>query len=668
MSRRRLRRVLGFAFASALALVPALAPAPVAAARPDLTIVGAATYDVLPAEGRVAVRVELTATNHLRDSITRRFFFRNGFVTVLPGTSGFRLTGGNGTPKVTVQEQTDTFTNLKLDFGANLAARRSTELTLTFDLRDPGGDPARPVRISPSLITFDAWAVATPETPGASVAVRLPTGLNVTMGRGPLQGPTADAGAEVWTSGELDVPLDFVADVDANRSTEYAETSHGVALANGEAAVVIRSWPDDTAWRDRVASLVERALPILEEDIGLPWPVDGPLTIQEALVRGPEGDAGVFDPAERRLDVAYAATDAAIVHHLAHAWFNGALVADRWAAEGFASYYAELAATELGIVGPQVGEAAGPALEPGPLRLNAWIPGASAEDDAYAYAASLEVARTLARRSGGEALTRTWDLAARGVGAYRPDAETEEPAESPPDWRGLLDLLEESGEEELEDVWRAWVARPEDAAALAARAEARTQYEATLAEAGEWRLPPSIRQAMRSWRFDVAGDQLTAADEVLTQRARLEAAAAAEDLELPSTLRELFEGDAGLAAAAVEASSEQATVDAIAAAVSARPVEPDLVQGALIRIGLLTTDPELDLVAARQELASGDLDVAHADATAAAEAWASAADVGRSRIVSTVLLLVALAVFVSLVRGARRKQSVESTSEVPADA
>ena len=79
---RRIRIALALAFVVALGVMPALAPAPAAAARPNLTMVGETTYDVLPEEGRIAVTVRLTATNHLKNTSTRRFFFRTGFLTV----------------------------------------------------------------------------------------------------------------------------------------------------------------------------------------------------------------------------------------------------------------------------------------------------------------------------------------------------------------------------------------------------------------------------------------------------------------------------------------------------------------------------------------------------------------------------------------------------------
>jgi len=197
----RLRRAATVALAWGVALAtlgpPALAP--VLAATPGLTITAATTYDARPAEGRVVVTSTLTSTNHLKDTVTKRFFFRTAVVTVLPGTSGFKLSGGSGKPKVSVAKRVSTYTNLKLDLGANLAAGKTTTLTLTFDLKDPGGARDRTVRISPSLISFVAWAIATPSTPGSSVTVLLPSGYSATIGQGPMTGPVADgAGHDVF--------------------------------------------------------------------------------------------------------------------------------------------------------------------------------------------------------------------------------------------------------------------------------------------------------------------------------------------------------------------------------------------------------------------------------------------------------------------------------------
>ena len=662
---RRIRIALALAFVVALGVMPALAPAPAAAARPNLTMVGETTYDVLPEEGRIAVTVRLTATNHLKNTSTRRFFFRTGFLTVLPGTSGFKVTGGAATPRVTVSSRTETYTNLRINFGANLAAGKSTTLTLTFDLKDPGGAPNRPVRVSPSLVSFAAWAFATPETPGATVSVRFPPEYNVSVQRGPLQGPvTESTGHLVWSSGELDAPLEFVADVAADRPSDYAETKLQVDLEAGPAAVVLRSWPDDPEWRDRVQGLIERALPVLEREIAVPWPLDGELSVEEALVRATGGYAGLFDPRESRIEIAYSASDGVVLHELAHAWFNGRLVADRWIAEAFASYYAGLAATELGVdpVAPALPDEPSPAAIP----LNDWGPSGtdSPDSEAWAYAASLELARLVAARAGPDALQAVWSKAARGVGAYQPDAAAEERAGSPPDWRGLLDLLEAETATEFDDLWRTWIARPEDVPALDDRAATRDLYEQSVALAGEWRLPPPIREAMRSWRFDLAREQLSAADAVQEQRRQLEASAALVGATLPDTLRTKFEGDGGLVAAAAEATAEQAALDAIAAAQAARPTDPAIGDRIFTSVGLFLTDPEGQLAASLEHFAEGDLLAAYESAQSADSVWSAAADVGRGRIAGAGLLAVSLLLLLGMVRA--RRHRTEAAAATPA--
>src|SRR5262249_39392245 len=151
-------------------------------------------------------------------------------LAVLPSTTNFRLTTSGGAPRVTVSRRTTGYTLLRLDLGSNLAAGATRKLTLTFDLKDPGGAPDRPVRISPSLVSFYAWAFASPATPGSTVSVTFPAGYNVTVGRGPLTGPTIGANdAQTWTSGSLASPLSFVADLAADHPSDYVDTPRSVA-------------------------------------------------------------------------------------------------------------------------------------------------------------------------------------------------------------------------------------------------------------------------------------------------------------------------------------------------------------------------------------------------------------------------------------------------------
>jgi hypothetical protein len=651
--RARLLRLLALVVLVAGGVVGgASAPAPVRAATPDLTMVTDATYDVLPDERRVAVSVDITATNHLRDTVTRRFYFDTGYLAVLPGTTHFKVTASGATPKVSVAAKKKDYTLLKISFGTRLSSGRSLALKLTFDVPDPGGAPERPVRISPSLVSFFAWAYATDSTSGSSVTLRVPAGYTTTVGRGPLTGPTIDStGAQVWTSGKLATPLTFIADINADKPGGYATSTRTIRLDDRTATIALQAWPDDPEWAARVGDLFGDGLPKLATAIGLPWPLDKPLDVQEAVVRTTGGYAGLFDPSTSRVQVAYAADALVVLHEASHAWFNGALVADRWTAEAFASYYAEEAARALGI------KAASPALtdelRASAYPLNAWGPvgEGEAKSDAYGYAASLELARAIAARAGDDGLRAVWEAAAGRIGAYQPLGGPVEKVADPPDWRGLLDLLEESGTA-YEDLWRTWVVRPDDLALLTDRAVARSTYTALVTRAGAWRLPASIRAAMRTWQFATAEGAMRDADAVLDQRAALETEAAAAGVTLPDGLRLAFEGSDGIPAAAAEASAEQATLDALVAAAGARP--PDL--GPLEALGLIGVDPEHDLGAARADFSKGDLSSAASLAGRAETAWRTASGVGRGRLISIGLLLVAAALATFLVLQRRRSR------------
>lgn len=639
--------------ASRAALVAALAllvgslgfgigPSPIRAATPDLTLVSDTTYDVLPDAGAIHITSVVTATNRLHDTVTKRFFFRTAYLAVLPGTSGFKVSAAGLAPTVSVAARTATYTLLRLNLGTDLASGKSVALTLTFDLKDPGGVPERPLRVSPSIISFTAWSFGTADTPGSSVTVRFPTGYTVTVGRGPLSGPTADAaGHDVWTSGRLSAPLTFIADLTADRPGDFDDTHLAPVLGAASARVDLRSWPDDPAWRDRVGDLLTRGLPALATEIGVPWPVKGELIVQEALVRNTGGYAGLYDPTTGIVLISYTASSLVVLHEAAHAWFNGRLVADRWAAEAFASYYASRAAAELKlkVTNPALTDA----LKANAFPLNGWggIGVVPADSEAYGYAASLAFAEAVAERAGPEALAAIWAKASAGDGAYQPVTGSE-PLGQVPDWRNLLDLFEDTTGKPFDDLWRQWIARPADVVLLDERAAARAAYAKALADAGDWTLPRSIRDALRSWHFDTAMAQLAAAESVLGQRAQLDAATAATGATLPPTLEATFEGEAGLPAAAAEATAELSTVEAIRQAELAQPANVPGTPGVLILVGLVGSDPMAELGTAKSAFATGDLQGAIAAASAAANDWTTAADRGRARLVSVGLLALGL--------------------------
>jgi hypothetical protein len=167
----------------------------------------------------------------------------------------------------------------------------------------------------------------------------------------------------------------------------------------------------------------------------------------------------------------------------------------------------------------------------------------------------------------------------------------------------------------------------------------------TLDDAGDWELPRSIREALTTWQFGRAEGLLAQADEVLTQRDDIEAAAVAAGLNPPDTLETLFEGDRGLPAAHARR-AERAALDTLVAAAATRAADPEPLQV----LGLLGSEPELDLAAARSAFTDGDLASAVERADVARAVWTSAGDVGTRRALSILggVLLVSLMVVLGI--------------------
>ena len=156
----------------------------------------------------------------------------------------------------------------------------------------------------------------------------------------------------------------------------YAETTLTVPVDGRPLPITLRAWPDDPAWAKRVGGLLERGLPALAEAIGLPWTADRPLD----RGRGGQPAARPASPAAttptaRPIEIAYYADQFVILHEAAHAWFDGGLLADRWANEGFASWYALDAAATAEAEGragepltPELDRRPDPAQRLGPAR------------------------------------------------------------------------------------------------------------------------------------------------------------------------------------------------------------------------------------------------------------------------------------------------------------
>jgi hypothetical protein len=637
------------------------------AAATDLTVVADALYTVHPKDRRVAISASLTVTNRTRETRTRRFFFDHAFLAVQPGTTGFTLSGAPGAT-VRVVKRTKDSTLLRLGFGTRLYSGARRTYRLTFDLIGAGKGANPQTRVGTGLVTVPLWAYASNRASGSTVSVAFPRGFEVTVAAGsmPVKVKSPDGGT-VLRSGRIAAPLTWFAYVVGQEPAVYKDHPVDVRTEDGTVPLVLRAWADDAAWANRTGRLFRSALPVLREQLGIQWPYTDPMVVQEAVSRTEGAYAGLFDPAALRIEVAYWADGLTTLHEAAHAWFNGGLLADRWANEGFASLYARRAADALDVAGasPVMTDAAQAAAIP----LNAWPPSgqagssnrATAAQEKYGYAASYQLAQAIAERAGDDALRRVWAAAATGTGAYQPPADSvaegpgaqasrPESVAGPPDWRGVLDLLEDQTGTSFSDLWRQWVVRPEEASLLDVRAEARRSYERTLALAGDWQLPRGIRDALRTWQFDAAEQQLADARTVIAQRTALREIAGATGVQLPDRMRSPFE-DGLMAEASTQAEIQRNAILTIGRAEAARSGDDDI----LSRIGMLGEDPDADLAAAREAFGRDDIEATVAAANDAHRAWTGAWQEGRRRAMLALAGIATLLIIVSVVAGAFRR-------------
>lgn len=643
-------------------------PAPVAAARPDLTLVGDASYVVVPDDATVRVAVDLTATNNRSDTATRRYYFEEAFLAVQPGTTGFAISSPDGKAGVRVSSTTDEYTLLRITFGSRLFSGRSTTFQLTFELPDPGGPAERDVRIGQALVTFPVWAFATDDTAGGSATLTIPGDYEVGFAAGSMDGPTdGPDGNQVFRTGTLADPLDFFAYVVADRPGAYAGTSIRPEVLGVPVPLSVEAWVDDQDWGARVGDLFVRGLPALGDAVGVPLAArDEPFVVREGVSRTLGGYAGIFDPAAGRIDIDYAAGPFVILHEAAHLWFNGGFLAERWANEGFASYYASAAAVDLEVEATP--DILTPELEAARIPLNAWG-GVGTEGDAtedFGYAASLALASSIAERAGADGLRAVWTAVAADEAAYQPRHEASarpEARSSSPDWRGLLDLLEERTGGRFDDLWARWVVREDQAELLDQRALARAQHTEVADLAGDWELPALIRAELEAWRFTDAQGLIAQARAILDERAVIEDRARSKGLEPPPTLRTRFE-EGALRAADAEARAELTAIDALDLAEAARDSEPTILR----TIGLLGEDPEADLLAAEAAFEAGDLVTAVEAAERARVSWVDAESVGTRRALSALgalLLVLTVGVLLAIQVRARRRRSRLDQGDLP---
>ncbi|HEY7702863.1 MAG TPA: hypothetical protein VIB02_11165, partial [Candidatus Limnocylindrales bacterium] len=249
-------------------LMPGAAPT-IRAAEDDLRLSADATYRVVPADGEVRVRVDWKATNLQPNTVRRtpsgilttRYFYDRLLFTVPIEAREIRATSGGG--RLSVSTRDLEFSRQVTVRIPNLYYRQSRSMRVDFVL--PGGKPRSDsdVRVGRAFTTFTAWAWG--DANRGAVRIILPSGFDAEGYGDDVTQRTYDDRVEL-TSGRIADPLDWYRVVVADRPTQLTQ----VDVDTGGRKIVVRAWPEDVTWRERVSDVLTDGLPELEKMIGRP--------------------------------------------------------------------------------------------------------------------------------------------------------------------------------------------------------------------------------------------------------------------------------------------------------------------------------------------------------------------------------------------------------------
>ena len=626
MTSRALRALL----LAVLALAAGLPPAPVAAA--EFTLETDATYDVRPADGEVQVAVQMTFTNTTPDPEGQFSVFPEIRVAVHDGVSSATASDGEGELEVDVAVDENDVNVATIELREGLRYEDSVEIELRYALTDTD-DPQ--LRVRPSVVVFPVWGFGTT----GAVTVRLPAGYEARVD-GDALNAAPDGSLE---SGPIDDPTQWLALLTATRPSDLVTFETTVPLAGGTADLQVRAFPDDEAWGERTLALIEEALPLIEEELGLPYPRVGTLVLTETAV----GDTSGF--AERPgtgtdIPVAFDQPEFTALHQVAHVWLTPELVEARWIREGLASDVASRVAERVGVDAPFDPVAEAERVADAAYPLDAWDPVARGAAEAFGYAASWALLAELREAVGDEAMRTVLGRVATSMGAYE-NAEIEAPADNgsapqqPLTSRSFLDQLEAVSGADLAPRFAERVLIESDVALLEARAAAREAYDELIVAADSWGAPDPVRLAMRDWEFDAAGDAISEALVWLEGRDRLLAMMGESGLSAPDRLKQTYASFGGGAQAREELETETAVAETYAATLDDVNGERSL----LGRVGLIGgPDPAQRLTVANGRFADGDLRGAVDAISEAQRILASAETGGVIRLLSAALVIVIL--------------------------
>ncbi len=637
----RPRRLLPTAAAAVLLLgsfAPTVAPAVRAA---EYTMETRAGYVVRPDEGVIDVTVAITFTNTTPDPEGQFSVFDEVKIAVHDLAQDVAAEDDEGELDVAVAMEGDVNV-ATVSLRDDLRFEESAELTVSWTLAD-SEEPR--LRVRPSVVVFPAWGFGT----ASEVRIEVPAAYEVRV-----DGDLLEQDGDALTSGPIEDPSRWLALVTALRPADHVDIDANVPLGGGTADLRVRAFADDVAWGERISALLVEALPLIEQEVGLPYPRIGQLVVTETVASGGSGFGEQLNGGTE-IAVAFDQPPFTAVHQVTHVWISPALVESRWLREGLTSLVAARVSAALEVDLPFDPDERAAELVEAAFALDAWTADAGVDGEAYGYAASWAFVEQLEAMVGSPAIRTVLARVAGGIGPYQSADVVPDPL---PDGvaapasslttRSFLDHLETVSKQRLGDVFADRALTEGDVALLPEREESRVAFDVLVAAGGSWQAPDPVRGAMTAWQFDDARAQIEEAAAWLERRDDLLAAMRAVGLSAPDRLRQAYRTHGGGAEAVDELEAERAVVDAYAATAADVNGERSFVE----RVGLIGgPDPTTQLNLANGRFADGDLRGAIEAVTEAQRLVASAETGGIVRIASAVVVIVLLlALAVLLVR------------------
>ena len=633
---------------------------PVVRAADGIVVTSETRYVVDPAAAVVHATVTLIARNVTPDSTgpsgTTRYYFDGVNVGVQPDAVRLGATQ-DGLPVRVTAVPGKGYQLVTVAFRGAIYFDETARLELSFDLPAGGPRSTSDVRVGLAFASFLAWSFGDTGT----IRIEVPPAFTTDI-TGANMARSIENGAAVFSATTTDA-LDWFAWVNARNDAGL--TRQQLDIPGGE-QVVVRAWPEDGTWRGRVSTLLTGGVPALATRIGLPWPVTGPLNVLEIHTPLLEGYGGFFNSARTEITVSEDLDALTIVHEASHAWFNETLFSERWIDEGLADEYAAQVLGDLGE--PVTGLRTASRSDPFAFALEDWPPPSAIRDSAsssredYGYAAAYTVIHEVAAAAGEAGMRRVFQAAHDHTTAYV-GAGAPEPAALPNDWRRFLDLVEElGGATGTADLLATWALPPDAAAQLAPRATAVAAYRALLADSGGRAAPWAVRAQLDSWTFDAAVALIAEAERVVARIDALEAEARSVGEDVPTGLELGYAqaNDQGaLDGEEAFGTSLQAPLDALAGAIRAGAESRDW----LTTVGLLGSDPDAELAAARLAWGIGNLNDTTALAGTVQATLGSAPRLGRERVALAGGAAAALVLLLLLIRVRGRRRTARERAD-----